>query len=490
MNKNLLRAPIELASRFNKNTETQTASYRSDFMRDRDRIMYCNAFRRLDGKTQIYLIGADDHRRNRLTHTLEVAQIARTISQALGLDEDLTEAIALGHDLGHTPFGHAGERMLNQIMKPDSTVKIPESPFYEKNNDYKICKKRLERPYYGFKHNLQSVRVAARLENGYGDSGLNLTNYTLWGMMHHSKLAYGDEDGSPNYCEIFNKDLEVKNGQQAWSFEGFVVEQADEIAQWHHDLEDALRSGAMSAKAVCNKIKEILITIISESDLRCFEEMERDAEQENYDQKRFITLASKVVVNTLVTRIVTCSNQNLLKLSTDNKLNENTRLNFFREHTGDEDDIKNAIAFDVYSNVDNKKTKEQLKKFGDAIRTEIHHSPEVERMNAKGQYIIRKLFQAYATHPQQLPDISIVQFMVETHEKNNLSGANYSDMASAYKLSSGKVRSDFDDFWNDKSENAESRNFAVRVCMMRKICDHIASMTDHYAVEEYEKLYG
>ena len=229
---------------------------------------------------------------------------------------------------------------------------------------------------------------------------------------------------------------------------------------------------------------------MSESDLRCFEEMERDAEQENYDQKRFITLASKVVVNTLVTCIVTCSNQNLLKLSTDNKLNENTRLNFFREHTGDEDDIKNAAAFDVYSDADNKKTKEHLKKFGEAIRTEIHHSPEVERMNAKGQYIIRKLFQAYATHPQQLPDISIVQFMVETHEKNSLSGANYPDMVSAYKLSSGQVRTDFDKFWNDKKDDAESKNFSVRVCMMRKICDHIASMTDHYAVEEYEKLYG
>ena len=144
----------------------------------------------------------------------------------------------------------------------------------------------------------------------------------------------------------------------------------------------------------------------------------------------------------------------------------------------------------MYSDVDNKKTKEHLKKFGEAIRTEIHHSPEVERMNAKGQYIIRKLFQAYATHPQQLPDISIVQFMVETHEKNSLSGANYPDMVSAYKLSSGQVRSDFDKFWNDKKDNAESNNFSVRVCMMRKICDHIASMTDHYAVEEYEKLYG
>ena len=488
MNKNLLRAPIELASRVNANTETQTASYRSDFMRDRDRIMYCNAFRRLDGKTQIYLIGADDHRRNRLTHTLEVAQIARTIAQALGLDEDLTEAIALGHDLGHTPFGHAGERMLNQIMKPDSAVKIPESPFYEKNNDYKICEKRLEKPYYGFKHNLQSVRVAARLENGYGDSGLNLTNYTLWGIMHHSNLSYRDGDGSPNYCEIFNDALAVKDGHQAWSFEGFVVAQADEIAQWHHDLEDALRSGAMSAKAVCRKIREILITIMSESDQHCLEEMECDAEQENYDQKRFITLASKVVVNTLVTCIVNCSNQNLLKLSAENKLNENTRLSFFREHTGEEDDIKDAIAFDVYG--DGEGTKRKLKRFGEAIRTEIHHSPEVERMNAKGQYIIRKLFQAYATHPQQLPDISIVQFMVETHEKNSLSGSSYPDMASAYKLSSGKVRSDFDEFWNDKSENAESKKFAVCVCMMRKICDHIASMTDHYAVEEYEKLYG
>ena len=104
MSKNLLRAPIELAHRVNVDKETKTASYRNDFMRDRDRIMYCNAFRRLDGKTQIYLIGSDDHRRNRLTHTLEVAQIARTISQALGLDKDLTEAIALGHDLGHTPL--------------------------------------------------------------------------------------------------------------------------------------------------------------------------------------------------------------------------------------------------------------------------------------------------------------------------------------------------------------------------------------------------
>ena len=94
--------------------------YRTEFMRDRDRLMYATAFRRLSGKTQIYTVGSDDHRKNRLTHTLEVAQIARTIASALDLDPDLAEAIALGHDFGHTPFGHAGERMLHDIMIPNS----------------------------------------------------------------------------------------------------------------------------------------------------------------------------------------------------------------------------------------------------------------------------------------------------------------------------------------------------------------------------------
>lgn len=109
-----LRAPISLVRRVGASSATQ--SYRSDFMRDRDRVLYSRAFRRLAGKTQVYLTGADDHLRTRLTHTLEVSQIARTISQQLQLDCDLTEAIALGHDIGHTPFGHAGERMLHELM--------------------------------------------------------------------------------------------------------------------------------------------------------------------------------------------------------------------------------------------------------------------------------------------------------------------------------------------------------------------------------------
>lgn len=111
----IFSAPIELAQR-NIPNDNNSQKYRSMFMRDRDRILYSKAFRRLSGKTQIYCSGIDDHRRTRLTHTLEVSQIAGTISAALDFDRDLTEAIALGHDIGHTPFGHAGEQILHEIM--------------------------------------------------------------------------------------------------------------------------------------------------------------------------------------------------------------------------------------------------------------------------------------------------------------------------------------------------------------------------------------
>lgn len=477
-NENILRAPRELISRMEKASES--AEYRNDFMRDRDRIMYCSAFRRLDGKTQIYLTGKNDHRRNRLTHTLEVAQIARTISQALDLDVDLTEAIALGHDLGHTPFGHAGEQILNEIMQPESEMKILQSPFYK--NDIEKDKK--EKPIFGFKHNIQSVRVAAVLENGYGNAGLNLTNYTLWGMMHHSKLQYKNPKNL-NYYKEFDKNISVKNGGEAWSFESFVVAQADEIAQWHHDLEDALRSGALSPKRINQIIEEILATIMSDPDKDLLLLMKDCSEKDNYDEKKFVTLASKVVVNTLVTHIVKCSKQNLLYLIKEKNIGEINREEFFQGTKWEDDFIKEAIGFDLCGKSDNMKKK--LKSFPEAIKTEIHHSPEVERMNAKGQYIIRKLFQAYYSHPQQLPDISIARFMIATREKNDCTGGHYIDMDSIYKMSFGQIRSEFEEFWKNVEK---SKKFYVKTCMMRTICDHIASMTDHYAIEEYEKLYG
>lgn len=130
---NLFKVPDELIVR-RESCKSILPEYRSEFMRDRDRILYATAFRRLAGKTQIYTVGLDDHKRNRLTHTLEVAQIARTIAQGLDLDSDLAEAIALAHDFGHTPFGHAGERMLNDIMVPESNF-VKRSPFYGQKHE-------------------------------------------------------------------------------------------------------------------------------------------------------------------------------------------------------------------------------------------------------------------------------------------------------------------------------------------------------------------
>lgn len=172
--------------------ESEKCEIRTEFQRDRDRILHCNSFRRLKDKTQVFLSPQGDHYRTRLTHTLEVSQIARTMARGLLLNEDLTEAIALGHDLGHTPFGHAGERALNSVFSN------------------------------GFSHNIQSVRVAELLENN--GRGLNLTYEVKNGIACHS-----DKTPLPQ------------------TLEGKLVRLADKVAYVNHDIEDAVRAGVLRA---------------------------------------------------------------------------------------------------------------------------------------------------------------------------------------------------------------------------------------------------
>lgn len=176
---------------------------RTEFQRDRDRIIHCKSFRRLKHKTQVFIDPEEDHHRTRLTHTLEVAQIARTISRALGLNEDLTEAIALGHDLGHTPFGHAGEAALNRIYKEY----VPEM---------------------GFRHSEQSLRVVDVLEKR--GLGLNLTFEVRDGILHHSK---GMADLS-------------RHTQGPATPEGRVVKISDRVAYINHDIDDAIRAAIIT----------------------------------------------------------------------------------------------------------------------------------------------------------------------------------------------------------------------------------------------------
>lgn len=175
---------------------------RTCFQRDRDRILHSKAFRRLKQKTQVFLSPEGDHYRTRLTHTLEVSQIARTVARALRLNEDLTEAVALGHDLGHTPFGHAGERALNSLNP------------------------------YGFKHYQQSVRVASKLEKNH--TGLNLCDEVLNGMDRHT------------------------GGEWAYTLEGQVVRYADRIAYINHDIEDAITAGVLQEQQLPTAAVECL----------------------------------------------------------------------------------------------------------------------------------------------------------------------------------------------------------------------------------------
>lgn len=177
---------------------------RTYYQRDRDRIIHSKAFRRLEHKTQVFLSPKGDHYRTRLTHTLEVAQISRTIAKALCLNEDLTEAIALGHDLGHAPFGHNGEQILNSLMDN------------------------------GFKHNVQSLRVVDKLESRNGEKGLNLTYEVRDGILNHTGPI------------------------TPITLEGQIVKISDRIAYINHDIDDAIRAGIITTDKIPGIILDIL----------------------------------------------------------------------------------------------------------------------------------------------------------------------------------------------------------------------------------------
>ena len=188
---------------------------RTEFQRDRDKILHCKSFRRLSHKTQVFLAAEGDHFRTRLTHTLEVAQIARTIARALGLNEDLAEAISLGHDLGHTPFGHTGEAALAGCLARHRGIDVASAQVAAQ-----------------YRHNEQSLRVVERIEND--GRGLNLTAEVRDGILHHTGAI------------------------RAETLEGRIVATADRIAYVNHDIDDAIRAGLLTEDALPASTHEVL----------------------------------------------------------------------------------------------------------------------------------------------------------------------------------------------------------------------------------------
>ena len=247
-------------------------SFRSPYQRDRDRIIHSSSFRRLKHKTQVFVNTEGDHYRTRLTHSMEVSQISRTLARSLGLNEDLCETLSLSHDLGHTPFGHAGEEVLNQCMKK----------------------------YGGFDHNIQTLRIVTLLENKYYKFfGLNLTIETLDGLIKHN----GPVKNQKPYNTILKKDLfKDKIVFHAFpSLEAQVAAISDDIAYNNHDLEDGLRAGLFTIK------KFNSIPFVS----KLINKHVKNAK--SFRREIIISQIVRELINVMVVDVVNTTNKNLKK---------------------------------------------------------------------------------------------------------------------------------------------------------------------------------
>lgn len=486
-----ITAPICQIDRASNDSKFNT---RPDFERDRDRILYSRPFRRLAGKTQVFLTASHDYVRTRLTHTLEVAQLARDITAQLGLDTSLAEAIALGHDLGHAPFGHVGERALNEIM--NGCMKI--AP----------CQEALAPADKGFKHNLQSCRMAQSLSRLYsGEDGLNLTNFTLWGMANHSSPEWKpcdhfEEKGSncrlepfaghcickghtsvDYYGEMIRKYTTLKDSElPAWSFEAFIVSLADEIAQRHHDLEDALVTRITNPQEVVEILNEYFRPLLKGQRYRedrfylreigLFVRNEHRPNQES----AFIPYVSRFILNLLKKRLIINSNQQLHNFYDRHGIRNDqyAQEDYNRVHSDLSSDKEKPYSSIIDYDPDCKIIDKKLHNF---LKERVLNSFHAQRMDGVGTHMIRHLAEAYMTNPQQLPDKMIGALIIDIRKEP----LNPRDPKTF-----GEYREDVKE-WHNKS-GEDGQDFQIR--LLRSICDHIACMTDRYALVEYQQLYG
>ena len=331
--------------------DEQEHEYRTAFQRDRDRIIHSRAFRRLKHKRQVFLTAGSDHYRTRITHTLEVSQLSRTIARVLGLNEDLVEAIALGHDLGHTPFGHLGELVLDEIMSGRRG--------FESHNP--------EQTFGGFKHNYQSLRVVDFLEKKYSFDGLNLSAPVREGILKHTRLKKGQFD-FPDFCyEGLRFELDT-----ATTLEGQVVAICDEIAQRTHDLEDGIRAGLVELK----KVRKLQIVQRVEENLGI-------TSLATEDQRLYQGLLIKGLINFLVDDVIEFTLENISKYC-----QKKGRLSNFDEE---------LFRFSPKINPLQKK----LNKF---IYNEIIDFSRVQWSDELGKKLLYRLFESYYNDPSLLPD--------------------------------------------------------------------------------------
>jgi dGTPase len=317
---------------------------RSEFQRDRDRIVHTTAFRRLKHKTQVFISPDGDHYRTRLTHTIEVAQIARSLARALKLDEDLAEGVALVHDFGHTPFGHTGEDALDELLGP----------------------------YGGFDHNAQSLRIVTKLERRYADfDGLNLTWESLEGLVKHNgplldKAGKGTRGPVPqpilDYCQLH--DLELASYA---SLEAQVAAISDDIAYNTHDIDDGLRSGLLTFEM----LEEVPFLAGLMAEVR--------ARYPHLEESRFAHEIMRRQITHMVEDVISVSQRNLQKLDPQSAA-----------------DIRAADHVVSTFSADMAETDRLIKKL---LFSRIYRHPDIMRIRAGAAQILSDLFKAYMNDP-------------------------------------------------------------------------------------------
>ncbi|MGE8585635.1 deoxyguanosinetriphosphate triphosphohydrolase [Agrobacterium tumefaciens] len=320
---------------------------RSEFQRDRDRIVHTTAFRRLKHKTQVFISPDGDHYRTRLTHTIEVAQIARALARALKLDEDLAEGVALVHDFGHTPFGHTGEDALDAVLLP----------------------------YGGFDHNAQSLRIVTKLERRYAEyDGINLTWETLEGLVkHNGPLVNAEGEGVKGpvplpileYCEL--QDLEI--GSYA-SLEAQMAAIADDIAYNTHDIDDGLRAGYLSFEM----LEEVPFLSKLMAEVR--------AKYPVLDKERFANEIMRRQITHMVEDVIGVAQQNLSRLKPKSAA-----------------DIRAADFTVATFSPEMAETDRQIKKL---LFAHIYRHPEIMRIRAGATQIVTDLFHRYMEVPAEM----------------------------------------------------------------------------------------
>jgi len=444
---------------------------RSKFQRDRDRILYSKAFRRLKGKTQIFPTDSEDHLRTRLTHTLEVSQIATTISNMLGLNIFLTEAIALGHDIGHTPFGHAGEDILHEILTGKYKIRC------EGGKEEGIYNGDLRTDDIGFEHCWQSIRVLTELEKKSSSySGLNLTNFTLWGILNHSDL---DNKSNGFYLKCLNNKIlestfsEVDNF--CWTIEALIVRQADEIAQRHHDLEDGIIAKILDRRECFECFKEKFKKYLENN--KYYNKLIRDIEQNIKEEQNdyFLYPFSRLIIDLLAMNLYRNTKENLINLC------KNENICSSEDFLNKKNIIFSKLGKDKLFNLIDYKSdfKKVEKQFSDYLQEAILNSYQVKRIDAKARHIIVGLFRAFLDNPQQLPDETIKNFY------RNYKPDFYNTLKreeKSYTSIVAKLRKKFT--WERKNSEVKFKN-----SLLRTIADYISGMTDNYAIKQYEILY-